>query len=72
MASVFTGLNYTVTHNLIASFLKNIMLFPIEGNQSFATPKYAFWDTDFKLVIKKQKTQTEFSPFPFTCLKEFR
>ena len=48
------------------------MLFPIEGNQSFATPKYAFWDTDFKLVIKKQKTQTEFSPFPFTCLKEFR
>lgn len=33
------------------------MLFHIESNQSFATPKYAFWDTDFKLAIMKQKTE---------------
>lgn len=25
----------------------------------FATPKYAFWETDFKLVNKEQKTQKE-------------
>lgn len=27
----------------------------IEGEQSFATFKYAFWDIDFKLVILRNK-----------------
>lgn len=36
----------------------------IEGNQRFATPKYAFWGIDVKLVIKKQKTRKETLPFP--------
>lgn len=37
---------------------------PSLRDQSFATTKYAFWDTDFfKLVIKKWKTQ-EKNPGP--------
>lgn len=40
-----------------------ITSFPLRGPE-FATPKYALWVTDFKLVIKTQKTEKEFSPFP--------
>ena len=29
----------------------------VEGEQSFATSKYAFLDIDFKMVFKKQMTQ---------------
>ena len=36
-----------------------------EGDQNFATPKCAFWDTDFKLVLKRQKTQKEPLTIPF-------
>lgn len=43
-----------------------------EGDQSFATPKYVFWDIDFYLVTKKQKTQKDSLTLPLTCLKEFR
>lgn len=30
-----------------------------KGDQRFTALKYAFWEFDFKLVIKKQKTQKE-------------
>lgn len=30
---------------------------PSEGDQSFATSRRAFWDIDFKLIFKKEKTQ---------------
>lgn len=39
-----------------------ITSFPLRGPE-FATPKYALWVTDFKLVIKAQKTEKEFTPF---------
>lgn len=36
-----------------------------QGRPEFVTPKCAFWDTNFKLAIKKQKTQKELSTLPF-------
>lgn len=42
-----------------------------EGNQSFATPKHAFWDIDdFQLVIfRRQKTQKEPLTFLLTVTR---
>lgn len=42
---------------------KNTALLCCQVDQSFATPIYAFWDIDFKWVIKKQKTQKELLTF---------
>lgn len=36
-----------------------------EGDQRFAITNCAFWDTDFKLVVMKQKTQKENLTSPF-------
>ena len=38
-----------------------------EGAKSFTTPKYALWDTDFGLVIMKQKIQEEPLTLLLTC-----
>lgn len=36
----------------------------------FCHSKAAFWDIDFKLVIKKQKTPKETSTLPLFCLRD--
>ena len=36
----------------------------------FCHPKTAFWNIDFKQVIKKQKTQKEHLTLPASCLRE--
>lgn len=43
----------------------------MKGNKSFATLKLPFWDTDFKLFIKKQ-TQKETLALPPFLPKRFR
>ena len=34
-------------------------------NRSFPTLKLPFWDTDFKVFIKKQYSEGTFDPHPF-------
>ena len=38
----------------------------------FYHPTCAFWDIDFKLVIKKQKAQKEPLTLPLSCQREFK
>ena len=41
----------------------------LKGTKILPPPNYAFWDFDFKLVIKKEKTLKELLTVPLFCLR---